>query len=171
MFLLQGLAHGSKTFCEKHKIKWANEEECEFGWEYYFGWLKPTLCEQLIKSAITVRMFLDILHDFNAEEPDLEAHQRDAIEGLNIGVVHEGDFTLTLREAFNKIIHATDTQLDWNDEGSYEWWSGLVWLTGKHRGVEWKMDLNVEDFSIATTRLVESLGEAADWSHLYKYDR
>jgi hypothetical protein len=170
LFLMQSLVHGSKTFCEKHKIKWGEESEQEFEWEYYFGWLKTTLCEHLIRSSITLRMFQDILKGYDQEGLDLDAHQVAAIDGLTIGIVHEGTFKLTLREAFNKIIHATDTQLDWNEEEEFQWWSGRVWLLGSNRGTEWKLELDVEAFAIATNRLIDSLGGDVDWHHLYKYD-
>ena len=170
LFLLQGLVHGSKAFCEKHRIKWGEESHSEFEWEYYFGWLKSILCDHLISTSITMRMFQDILRDYDQEGLDLDAHQAAAVDGIQLGIVHEGNFDLTLREAFNKIIHATDTRLDWNDEDSYEWWSGKVWLSGSMRGSAWKLELNVEGFAISTIRLVNSLESSVDWHHLYKYD-
>ncbi len=170
MFLLQGIIHGSRTFCEKHQIKYREESRQDFDWEYYFGWLKSILCKHLIKSSITLRMLQDILRDYDQEGLDLDAHQKEAMEGLSLGIVHEGTFILTLREAFNKIIHATDTQLDWHDEENFQWWSGRVWLFGKQRGAGWKVELDVEAFAVATNRLIESLGNDVDWHHLYKYD-
>lgn len=139
-------------------------------WEYYFGWLKSILCEHLIRSSITLRMFHDILKGYDQEGLDLEAHQTLAVKELTLGTVHEGSFKLTLREAFNKIIHATDTQLDWIEDENYQWWSGKIWLFGTNRGAKWKLELDVEAFSIATNRLIESLGNDVDWHHLYKYD-
>jgi hypothetical protein len=84
--------------------------------------------------------------------------------------VHEGKFDLTLREAFNKVIHATDTKLAWTEEDSVEWWSGRILLSSRQRQIEWKLRLDVEAFAIATHRLVESFGERVDWDQLYKYD-
>jgi hypothetical protein len=72
--------------------------------------------------------------DYDQEGLDLDAHQAAAVDGIQLGIVHAGNFDLTLRETFNKIIHATDTRLDWNHGDSYEWWSGKVWLSGSMRG-------------------------------------
>lgn len=170
MFILQSLVHGSRSFCEKHQIIWCEESDRDYDWDYYFAWLKSSLCEHLIKSSITMRMLQDILKDYNQEDLDMNSEQSGATNGLVLGVVHEGKFDLTLREAFNKVIHATDTRLDWKEEESFDWWSGRLWLYGKQRRTEWKLELDVEAFAISTHRLIESLGGSVDWDRLYKYD-
>lgn len=94
-FDLQMLVYSSKSFCAKHQIAWGGESPGEFDWEYYFGWLKSSLCEKLIRSAITLRMLQDILAaDDMQESIDLENYQDDSIAGIQLGIIHEGSFVL-----------------------------------------------------------------------------
>lgn len=171
LFFLQNLCHASRSFCQKHQVEWRGDHGSEFDWEYYFGWLKSSLCEHLIKTAITLRMLEDIVAHDSEGEFKTSKYYAEACQGLELGTVVEGTFTLSLREAFNKIVHATDTQLDWNKEEGYQWWSGSVFLYGKKGQQEWKVRLDVESFAIAAHRFIESIGSNLDWHHLYKYDR
>jgi hypothetical protein len=170
LFLIQTLAHGSKSFCETHQIKWGEEVASEFQWDYYFGWLKSLLCENLIKSSITLRMLQDIVTAQEQDGLDLSLIEASAMFGLSLGTVSQGGFSLTLRESFNKIIHATDTLLVWEDSGDSEFWTGRIILTGRLRASEWKLELDVINFCIAANRFVESVGGEVDWNRLYKYD-
>ena len=171
LFQLQMLIHSSKSFCAKHQISHGNNSNAEFDWDYYFGWLKSSICEKLIQSSITLRIMQDILLADDTQEPtDLQRYQTDAISGIQIGTVHEGSFKLTLRETCNKIIHATDTQLDWHEDVDYQWWTGNIWLFGSNHGSEWKLELNIEAFAIAANRYVDRVSDGVDWYHLYKYD-
>jgi len=170
LFLLQNLRHASRSFCKTHKIKWGEETGCEYQWEYYFGWLKSTLCEHLIKTAITLRMLEDILRNYDQEDIDLETLREEAERSLSFGTFDDDHKKLTLRDAFNKIIHATDTQLDWDEGEDYEWWSGRISLTGKHQGKQWRVAIDVEAYAIAANRFIDALGDQVDWYHLYKYD-
>lgn len=170
-FDLQMLVHSSKSFCATHHVAWGEESPGEFDWEYYFGWLKSSLCEKLIRSAITLRMLQDILAaDDMQESTDLENYQADSIDGIQLGTIHEGSFRLSLREMCNKIIHANDTQLDWHDDNGFQWWTGSVFLFGTKRGAEWKLELNVESFAMAANRYIDVVANNVDFHHLYKYD-
>ena len=169
MFVVQGLVHGSKSFCGKHKIVNGEENRNDYDWFYYFGWLKSQISERLIKSSITLRMLEDTLSE-HQEDVDLNEYRKVAVSGLVLGEIQKGKFNLTLREAQNKIIHATDIALDWIEESDYEYWSGDIFLMGRKYKDEWVLKLNVESFAIATNRFINSLGEEVDWYHLYKYD-
>lgn len=173
LFLLQNLGHASPSFCSLHKIRWG-EAKGGFDWDYYFGWLKSIVCEHLIQVSIKLRMLEDILKANDEQvdqEVDFASLDASARQGLDLGRFHEGTGTLTLREAWNKVIHATDTQFDWDEKEDHEAWSGTVWLSGSVRGKNWKVELNVEAFSIATSRYLDRLESNVDWHHLYKYDR
>lgn len=166
------LVHGSKSFCQKHSIQWENEDVAEFDWSYYFAWLKSSICERLIRTAITLRMTHDILFADETQEPEpLKRFQTDSVSGIELGVVLKGSFVLTLREACNKIIHASDTQLDWRQEVGYEWWTGNVLLLGSNRGDEWELKLDTEAFATAANRYVNFVSDGVDWYHVYKHDR
>jgi hypothetical protein len=170
LFVLQNLAHASRSFCRTHKIALGNETCGDFDWDYYFGWLKSLSCDHLIQVSTKLRMLEDIL---KANEEDLDFAKLDgaARKGLAIGRFDGNKRTLTLRESWNKVIHATDTQLDWRDEQDYQYWTGCVWLSGKRSTEEWKIALHIEPFARASARYLEELESNVDWYHLYKYDR
>ena len=171
LFVIQSLAHGSRSFCETHHIKWADETERDYDWNYYFGWLKSLICEHLIKSSITLRMIQDIVSARGQEDLDLAAIEAESVAGLTLGIVHQGGFALTLRQSFNKIIHATDTQLEWQDTEDAEFWTGRIILTGNFKSSEWRLELDTLSFCTAAKRFVDNLAGQVDWHRLYKYDR
>jgi hypothetical protein len=119
-------------------------------------------------------MLEDMLKAHSAEENeealDFISLDISARHGLELGCFHEGIGSLTLREAWNKVIHATDIQFDWNEKEDHEAWSGRVWLFGSRGDENWKIELDVEAFSIATSRYLSRLDWDIDWHHLYKYD-
>lgn len=171
-FELLMLAHSSKSFCAKHSSQWGNDDVAEFDWNYYFGWLKSSICEKLIRTAITLRMAQDILLADEMQDPAaLRSYLADSVAGIELGMVRRGAFDLTLRETCNKIIHATDTHLDWHQEDGYEWWTGKVWLFGTNRSEAWEVELNAEAFATAANRYVNFISDGIDWHHVYKYDR
>jgi len=169
LFILQSLAHASPSFCRAHNVAWERAGESELDWTYYFGWLKSLSCDRLIQVATKLRMLEDILkaNDVELDFAELDATAR---KGIAIGSFERSKKVLTLRESWNKVIHATGTQLAWKKDADFEYWTGCVWLTGK-RGVEdWKVALHVEPFCHAMVRYVRELEEKVDWYHLYKHD-
>ena len=115
-------------------------------------------------------MLNDIVRRDEQGEVDTESLLRQATEGLSIGSFADGN-PLLLREAFNKVIHATDTQLGWTQEEGFDWWSGLVNLSGYYKKQDWSVKLDVESYSVAANRLLDSIADKVDWYHFYKYDR
>jgi hypothetical protein len=172
LFLLQNLSSASEPFCKQHKSGRNAEESGDFGWDYYFGWLKSLLCNHLIQCATKMRILQDLLSE-NDEEFDFAALDKDARKGLTIGRFHAGNDRLTVREACNKIIHATHVTLDWTEiskKDETEYWSGIVWLEGTKGRSEWKLELCVSEFCRALSRLLTELENRVDWYHLYTYD-
>lgn len=170
LFLLQSLVHASPSFCEANKIKWENEPGGDYDWDYYFGWLKSLTCEHLIQVSTKLRMLEDILRA-NEVDVDITELDKSARAGLSVGVFVGSKRVLTLRESWNKVIHATDTQLVWNTESDHQFWTGTVSLFGKKGEDEWNVTLNIDPFALACTRFVRVLEEKVDWYHLYKHDR
>ena len=180
LFILQNLSLASRSFCEKYRINQYSEEESEFDW-YYLGWLKSIVSEKLIDCAIKVRILQDFLREEDEEIDFADLDQR-ACSDLVLGQFHAGSDPLTLREACNKIIHATKVNLVWKDVASGaddervadedlpEYWNGSVMLEGSKGNREWKLELYVVDFCIALERLLSELGDSVDWYHIYKYD-
>jgi hypothetical protein len=181
LFILQNLSLASRSFCEKYRINQYSEEESEFDWYYYLGWLKSIVSEKLIDCAIKVRILQDFLREEDEEIDFADLDQR-ACSDLVLGQFHAGSDPLTLREACNKIIHATKVNLVWKDvasgaedereadEDRPEYWNGSVMLEGSKGNKEWKLELYVVDFCIALERLLSELGDSVDWYHIYKYD-
>ena len=181
LFILQNLSLASRSFCEKYRINQYSEEELEFDWYYYMGWLKSIVSEKLIDCAIKVRILQDFLREEDEEIDFADLDQR-ACSDLVLGQFHAGSDPLTLREACNKIIHATKVNLVWKDvasgaedereadEDRPEYWNGSVMLEGSKGNREWKLELYVVDFCIALKRLLSELGDSVDWYHIYKYD-
>lgn len=170
LFLLQNLAHASESFCRTHKIAWGSEVRGDFDWNYYFGWLKSISCDHLIQISTKLRMLEDILKA-NCEEVDSASLDASAREGLAIGSFEGSTKVLTLRESWNKVIHATDTQFDWKEEKDFQYWTGGVWLFGRQGAEDWKVELHIEPFARASSRYLEEVGAKVDWYHLYKHDQ
>jgi hypothetical protein len=144
LFLLQNFCSASEPFCRQHKIGRSAEESGDFGWDYYFGWLKSLLCNHLIQCATKMRILQDLLAEYD-EELDFAALDMNALKGLTIGKFHTGNGQLTAREACNKIIHATEVTLDWtkiSKKGETEYWSGVLWLEGTKGRNKWKLERN-----------------------------
>jgi hypothetical protein len=187
-FLLLNIAYGAKEFARTHDL--ASDDDYPITGGYYVGWLKFTLSEKLIDTAIKTRIILDMVR---AEEKQYEAggekyvvDSRDLDKKIsskyNIAGVVEGDAEITVRECCNKIIHALDIQpiyeggdddhfLDEESEAKREWkyWGGSLDLSGLKGQEEWHFELHVSDFCTALEELVSELEGSVDWQSLH-YD-
>ncbi|WP_411564213.1 hypothetical protein [Pseudomonas shirazensis] len=173
LFILQHLTYGSKEFCTKNKINRDAEEFIDYEWWQYAGLLKSIASNTIIESAIKVR----ILQDFVKKESndiDLTVLDKEACSNLSIGTVSKCNFTLTLRESCNKIVHATEAKMRWSNTSSsadaLEYWNGIYVLWGENRGQEWQVELNIEAWCIAMIRFNREIQEKVDWIHISKYD-
>jgi hypothetical protein len=109
----------------------------------------------------------------HTEDIDFSAIDRKALVGIDIGKFHVGTDALTLREACNKIIHATDVALDWSENDSkapFEYWTGSIWLHGTKGRNIWKLELKVAGLCTALSLMLGELESSIDWYHIYKYD-
>lgn len=172
LFLLQNLCHGSRSFCAAHHIHRYSDTESPFDWYYYSGWLKFCVCKHLIQCAIHLRILQDILRE-HTESIDLSAMDRTALADLDIGTYRPGTGELTLREACNKIIHATEVTLDWTDGDTaeqFEYWTGALLLRGTKGSNHWEVELKVPSLLTGLSLLFNELEESPDLYDLYKYD-
>ena len=173
LFMLQSLIHGSRSFCKKHQIRYYSEDDDrgEFDHEYYFFNLKSVVSKISIEASIKLRMAQDALKVYAVEnDVDVDLLYSEPAKDLVLGQVLEGSFSLTLRESLNKIIHATETQLCWNDGSDYKWWNGSILLSGARGSSDWKLELDLEQLCIAIHRYIELSDSVVDWAHVYKYD-
>jgi hypothetical protein len=182
IFILQNLSLASRSFCEKYQINRYSDKELEFDWNYYFEWLKSIVSEKLIECAINVRILQDFLCEENEDINWTELDQ-DACSDITLGIFHIGSEFVTVREVCNKIIHAIEVSLVWEDTKSKknkvdnktqhsfpEYWNGSVMLEGTKGKRGWKLELRIEEFCIALNRILSYLGDNVDWYHVYKYD-
>ncbi len=175
IFKLQNLCHASKSFCIKYQIhKYNDEETDDYDWTYYFGGLKSFVCDYLIQCSIKLRVLLDILkNDDHNKKINYDSIDKKSLDNINIGKFLKGNDRINVREICNKIIHATDTQFDWQEieKNKIEFWTGIIHLYGKKNIEDWELKLNVESFCTVLLRFLNSLEDEADWHHLYKYDQ
>jgi hypothetical protein len=177
LLVLQHLCHGNRSFCKEFRIGRVIEEVLEYEWYEYYAFLKHSVSEHLINCAIKLRMLQDSVKA-DEQKVDFEKIDRQARKGLKIGKFLSGGNRLNLREACNKIIHATDARLEWcpldsktsTKENEPEFWTGMIFLYGTKGPTKWEIELNVPDFCVALFRLVRSLEEEVNWDSLYKYD-
>lgn len=178
VFILQNLCFASHAFCKKYEIDEYSESEKEFNWDYYYGLLRPLVSEHLLQCAIKFRVLQDVVRE-NDEEINFADLDGYACNDLILGILNGDNSMLTVREACNKIIHATEISLDWTpidnkadiDEGKASYfWSGIVKLRGKKGNSKWELSLHIEDFCIALSRLLSILEGKVNWWHAYKWN-
>lgn len=187
IFLLLNICYGAKTFAQEHDLE-SDDAAKPIGSTFYSGWLKFSLSEKLIDTAIKTRIILDMVQ---AEEKQYEAHSerhmvntreldRKISEQYNIGYFTEDNVPVNLRESCNKIIHALDIQyihesgeeehdLDEESEDKREWWywEGVVGLTGHVNNKEWYLTLHIAEFCLALEELISHLESSVDWQTLH----
>jgi hypothetical protein len=174
IFILKNLCLASHSFCKKYEISENSENEKEFTWDYYYGWLRVLVSENLLECAVKVRVLQDVVQE---EEVSLQELDKEARIGLDLGSLYGDSNLLTVREACNKVIHATEVSLDWipvDDKSEVDeaphFWSGVVKLRGKKGKLSWELALNVENFCIALSRFLCALEDKVDWHHAYKWN-
>src|SRR3989338_2197516 len=149
LFILQNLCHGSRNYCMQEKLGRTLPRESPGAsdeplgkiapatsidrWYSYYGHLKSSVSETVIEAAVKLRMLQDFVRS-DHDDIDICDMDRRAIDGNVLGIIEPEAEKLTLRECANKVIHATDAQLEWikseSDGSPYEYWSGNYILSG-----------------------------------------
>ena len=176
MFILQMLAAGSDCYCSTHNLTDEDETDEHFGWYHYYGHLKNIISRVLIETSISCRILDDVL----SKNPEYSAVNLNtllakSIKNPDLGIVLSGDFELTLRESFNKLVHASDMNLCYDSQvsmsnKSYKYWTGSVDLFGEHKGQEWTLMLHTSVWSQMVQKYILAIETHVDLHHLYKYD-
>lgn len=175
MFLLQMLISGSENYCSEHGVHPERDSDEGHSWNYYLGHLKSIVSSSLIESSIQCRMLSDTLQKDSEElEVDLKSFDKQATEGLVLGSVLEGAVKLSLRESFNKLIHATEMTLGYdtqcNDQMDYQYWTGEVDIEGHYQGEKWVIAMEIFSWSQAVQRFLALVEDNVDFYRMYKYD-
>ena len=173
LFVLMHLCYGSRQFCEKAGVHRLGTDEAEYEWWEYFGLLKSNVSSTVIDASIKLRMVQDFV-TADEHEIDLDRLDVDARNGDAIGVFREGTGKLTLRESCNKVVHATEARLQWEEVTSgsspFEYWSGIYSLWGSKGKAPWQVDLFIEQWCRAMIRFNRSIQELVDWHRVTKWD-
>ena len=174
LFVLKHLAVGSRHVCQELRIDRSDENDKPFGWNYYFGWLKFIVSQTLIETAIKVRIMQDFLKSDWEDGVDLSPIESQINAAHDVGHFVADLSPLPIREACNKIIHASEVALVWidaiDDDGQYEFWNGTVNLDGCKGEVSWSCQLYTSVFCTALDEFLLKVEEKVDWHHIYKFD-
>jgi hypothetical protein len=168
VFVLRHFCHGSREFCTT-KPNDRGED-----WKDYRQWMKSIVTDHLINLSIKLRILQDSFRGTGIEI-DFNRIADEALHGLSIGHTSSDPKTLSIREACNKVIHATEVCLEWKEsaeisgDGDSEYWSGALTLRGEREGRPWEVYLCVDDFSIALSRMIDSIDDVS-WEQLYEHD-
>ena len=157
LFILQHLAYGSEGYCRSEGVlSTVRTGYAEF--QSHWGWTKAVVSNYLIECAVKLRMIQE--HCAKRRDlDDLAKLDEESTLALTIGHVHEGNFRLTLKESWNKIIHATNARVDFTAaDGSADglhYWDGQMYLFGDFRGQAWALQLAVAPWSKANLRYID----------------
>ena len=158
LLVLEHLALGSKEFYRSNGVT-SFEETGYMQPLSARTLLKGLICEKLIDVAIKGRILLE--HVAENDPAALDRIQTQAVVALQITTDGKGDKRLSLRDSFNKIIHATQVSVS-VAEGDVEpdnthFWDGQVHLVGTKDKKEWSHWLRVADWAKAVRRLIMQL--------------
>ena len=155
LLLLEHVAFGSNQFCESNGFTSFEET----------GYMQPMsprtlmkglVCEKLIAVAVKGRILLDLVN--NNDKAALKRIERQAVIGLNIAYDTVGSKKLSIRDSFNKIIHALQVSMSYAETeeglGNTHFWDGQVHLVGKHDRKEWSYQLVVAEWTKAVRRMI-----------------
>jgi hypothetical protein len=170
LYILKHLTFGAKEFCAKEKIYRTETYE---EWIEYLGHIKSALSETAIEAAVKIRMVQDFVRA-DDQDVDLDRLDRESLAGLTIGTIRAGSGALSLRDSCNKIIHATDARLSWEEDQqdgkTFEYWDGSYYLTGTRDGQLWEVEIHMADWCTAMMRFIVAIQHNVDWHRVHKYD-
>lgn len=155
LFILQQLVLASESYCSQEMIGSDTLDEGDGKFDGYWSWIKGIVSESLVDCAIKTRIFQDYLSENEKQTMELDLSKADlkARRNLNIGIVHEGSFELTLRESCNKIIHVKKSIPSWNEkviaDTTIKYWNGSFHLYGSKSNHNWHLELRVGDWAKA----------------------
>lgn len=116
----------------------------------YQDWLIETVSSSLISAATRIRVLQDsYIFDGNDDSESFEKFK-------NIVKVECGNFKPSIRECCNKIIHATDYELEFQtDSDGTKYWNGCCILKGEFHKKDWCIKLNIINFSFAVRHFID----------------
>ncbi len=156
LVLLEHFSGGSQEYC-RARLAGSEADQGDAALDDYWSWLKAIVSTYLIECAVRTRILQDTVRGDGAQQ--LAALDTVACEGLVVGTVVSGAFRLSLREACNKIIHATKAIPEWAAavEGGQEfrYWNGDYRLRGSKGQDQWELILHVPAWARAMARFLD----------------
>lgn len=168
LFLLRHFIAGNKEFSRRESQYQGTQANPSHEWEEYADRLRYIVSNDLIEIAAKFR----VIQDAAVGQVDAEYLQDldSACTGSKaIGTVLEGEVVLSLREACNKVIHAKNFELVFQNARSaqprhlYSYWNGICRLSGSHSRKNWRVALDVYRWADVMDYFLEDLAENIPW--------
>lgn len=168
LFLLRHFVAGNKEFSRREQQYQGTQSDQSEDWDNYAGRLSNIVSNDLIEIAAKFRVIQDTaVSQVSADY--LRTLDVECTGGKSVGSVLVGNFTLTLRESCNKIIHATTFNLVFQNARStvprypYSYWNGICQLAGTHSKKQWRVALDVYRWADAMDHFLEDLAGNIEW--------
>lgn len=165
LFVLQQLQAASRVYCRNAGICRDSYPYGHDDWCDYEHKIKRIVSGYMIEIAAKVRIFQDSMssqiHPLIFERAD-----KYALEDVPLGKVHSGTFKLSVREACNKIIHATRVELHYvtrnhKTQSAYTHWSGAVNLFGEKANKPWHLELDATAWCVSIDTYLDHILSSA----------
>jgi hypothetical protein len=168
LFLLRHFIAGNKEFSRREQHYQGTQSSVSEDWDNYAGRLRYIVSNDLIEIAAKLRVIQDAVAS-QVPADYLRTLDIECMNGKSIGTVLAGDVTLSLRESCNKIIHANNFNLVFQNARStvprhvYTYWKGICQLAGTHSKKHWLVALDVYRWADAMDYFLEELAGNVDW--------
>lgn len=168
LFLLRHLIAGNKEFSRREQHYQGTQSDPSEDWDRYAARLRHMISNDLIEIAAKFRVLQDTA-SMQVSPTALRDLDRRCLKKRPIGTVLEGDVDLTLRESCNKIIHANNFKLIFQNARSavprhvYSYWNGICQFSGSQSKKHWRVALDVYRWAEAMDCFLEELSGNVDW--------
>lgn len=173
LFLLGQLCYSSRSYARASGLSKGDDPDfIEPDWIQYAGNLASIVGDYTVECAAKTRVAQDFIrrHDASA---DIEMISDNALEFCDIGRYDSGKNVSSIRESCNKLIHATEAQLQWekdqNSGEDYEYWNGIYSLNGEYHGSSWSINFDINKWTDAMTFYHRRLKNKVDWFNIWKH--
>lgn len=168
LFLLRHIIAGNKEFSRREQQYQGTQANPSNDWDEYAARMRYIISNDLIEIAAKFRVMQDTALQQVSREY-LRDLDRSSIGSKGVGSVLSGDVDLSLRESCNKIIHAKNFALVFQNARStvprhlYSYWNGICQLSGAQGKSNWRIALDVYRWSDAMSGFLQDLAGNVDW--------
>ena len=168
LFMLRHFIAGNKEFSRREQQYQGTQSSPSEDWDNYSQRLRYLVSNDLIEIAAKFRVIQDTAAS-QLPSDYFRSLDKESLQGKEIGTVLAGDVKLTLREFSNKIIHAENFTLTFENARStvprylYSYWNETCQLGGTYSKRPWRIALNVYRWADAMDYYREDLAGNVDW--------